>query len=142
MTNLSTTDPHIRAVLDSSGIQSYGIGHVHVGEMMGEVLEERGYIGVPTTALLDAYVHFLDDKLAMARLGVLIHLPVIKVLDLDASSTAAIADVVPFTEGDLARAHAIWAALEYSAVFLTREPDEAARAVARDRTIVIPTEDA
>jgi hypothetical protein len=142
MTDPSTMDPQIRAVLDSSGIRSYAIGHVHVGEMMGEVLSERGYIGVPATALLDAHVHFLDDKLATARLGVLVHLPVVRVLDLDATSAVAVADVVPFTEGDLARAHAIWAALEHSAMFLTREPDRAARAVAKDRTIVIPAEDA
>jgi hypothetical protein len=142
MTGPSTTNPQIRAVLDSSGIQSYGIGHLHVGEMMGEVLSGRGQVGVPATALLDAHVRFLDDKLATARLGVLVHLPVVRVLDLDAASAAAVAEVVPFVDGDLARAHATWAALEHSALFLTREPDKAARVVAEERTIVIPIEDA
>jgi hypothetical protein len=142
MTNPSNTEPQIRAVLDSSGIRSYAVGHVHVGEMMGEVLEERGHMGVPATALLDAHVRFLDDKLATARLGILAALPVVQILDLDATSAAAVADVVPFAEGDLARAHAIWAALEHSAMFLTTEPDQAARVVAEDRTIVIPAEDA
>lgn len=142
MTNPSTMKPRILAVLDRSGIQSYGIGHVHVGEMMPEILDDDGRIGVPAAALLDAHISFLDDKVATARLHVLVNLPAIRVLDLDAASAPAVADVAPFTEGDLARAHAVWAALEHSAFLLTREPDKSARTVAEDRTVVIPMDDA
>ncbi|MGA5302951.1 hypothetical protein ACPCHT_23680 [Nucisporomicrobium flavum] len=132
----------IRAVLDSSAIRSYARGHIHVGEVITEVADESAYVGIPTTALLDAYAHCLGDKIARARLGVLIHLPGTQVLALDADAALHTAETVPFAHGDLSRAHAVWATLEHTAVYLTAEPDESARLVAEDRIIVVPGEDA
>jgi len=134
--------PDIRAVLDRSAIQSYARGHIHVGEIITEVADEHAYVGVPATALLDAYTHCLGDKVARARLTVLAQLPGTQMLDLGAEAAARIADIVPFTDDDLARSHAIWASLEHTAVYLTAEPEEAGRLVAEDRIIVIPAEDA
>ena len=134
--------PDIRAVLDRSAIQSYARGHIHVGEVITEVADEHAHVGIPATALLDAYARCLGDKVARARLNVLVQLPGTTMLDLDAEAAGHIADTVPFTGGDLARSHAIWASLEHTAVYLTAEPDESARLVADDRIIVIPAEDA
>jgi hypothetical protein len=137
-----TDAPEIRAVLDRSAVQSYAQGHVHVGEIITEVGDERAFVGIPATALLEAHGRCLEDKVARARLDVLVHLPATQVLDLTAESAGAIADTIPFAEGDLARSHAVWASLAHSAAYLTAEPEESARLVAEDQLIVVPTEDA
>ncbi|MEV4638572.1 hypothetical protein AB0J80_14590 [Actinoplanes sp. NPDC049548] len=134
--------PEIRAVLDRSAIQSYAHGHVHVGEVITEVADERAAVGIPATALLDAHARCVGDKVARARLDVLIHLPGTQMLDLTAESAGPIADTVAFTGGDLARSHAVWASLTHAAVYLTAEPQESARLIADDRIIVVPAEDA
>lgn len=138
---MNVVSPDVRAVLDRSAIQSYARGHIHVGEVITEVADDHAYVGIPATALLDARVRCLDDKIARARLDVLVHLPGTQMLDLDAEAAGRIADVVPFTGGDLARSHAVWASLEHAAVYLTTEPDDSAYLVAEDRILVIPAED-
>ncbi|OJF13702.1 hypothetical protein [Couchioplanes caeruleus] len=134
--------PEIRAVLDRSAIQSYAQGHVHVGEVITEIAGERAYVGIPATALLDAHARCGDDKVARARLDVLVHLPGARTLDLTAETAGRVAGTVAFTGGDLARSHAIWAALEHSAAYLTAEPQESTRLVADDRIIIVPAGDA
>ncbi|MEV4707708.1 hypothetical protein [Actinoplanes sp. NPDC049316] len=134
--------PDIRAVLDSSAIRSYARGHIHVGEVITEVADDSAYVGIPATALLDAHAQCLGDKVARARLGVLVHLPGTQVLALDADAAAHVAETVPFSHGDLSRSHAVWASLEHAAVYLTAEPQESARLIAKDRIIVIPADDA
>lgn len=142
MTSSAAAESRVRGVLDSSAIQSYGRGHVHVGEVMSEISNEHAYVAIPATALLDAHAHFLDDDVARARLGVLVKLPGARMMNLDTDTAAVVADVVPYAGDDLARAHAAWAALHHAAVLFTTEPDKSGHAVARDRIIVIPTEDA
>jgi hypothetical protein len=142
MTSPAEAISPIRGVLDRSAIQSYGRGHVHVGEVMSEVDRERAFIAIPAAALCEAHAGFTEDAVATARLGVLINLPGAKVLDLDAAAAIAVAAILHLAGGDLSRSHAVWAALEHSAVYLTAEPDVSARLVAEDRIIEIPTEDA
>jgi hypothetical protein len=132
----------IRAILDSSAVQSYGRGHIHVGEVISEIAKDKARVGIPAVALLDASAEFLTDGVARARLGVLTALPNATVLDLDTDAAVAVADVVPYAGDDLARAHAAWAALEHSALLLTTELGKSVQAVAEDRILVIPTEDA
>jgi hypothetical protein len=140
--NYPTKMPPIRAVLDRSAIESYGRGHMHVGELITEIDNERAAIGIPATALLEAHAGFLADKLATARLAVLTGLPGTAMLNLDADAAEAIAPIVPHAGGDLARSHAVWAAREYSAVYLTSELDKTARLVDEDRVIAISPEEA
>ena len=45
-------------------------------------------------------------------------------LDLGAVEAARIAGTVPLVGGDLARAHAVWAANVHRALYLTAEPHE------------------
>jgi hypothetical protein len=132
----------IRGVLDSSAIQSYARGHVHVGEMVTEIADEKALFGIPATALLDAHSRFLGDAVARARMGVLVGLPGARLMDLNADAAVEVADVVPLTGNDLARAHAAWAALTHAALLFSTEPERAAGAVGKDRIIAIPTEDA
>ena len=134
--------PPIRAVLDSSAIQSYGRGHVHVGEIITEIDDERAALAIPATALLDAYASFATARLATARLRVLVDLPGTALLDLDEDAAASIAPFVPRAGDNLARSHAVWAAREYSAVYLTCEAAETAGLVDEDRVITISREDA
>lgn len=112
MTNPLQEAPDIRAVLDRSAIQSYGLGHIHVGEMLIEIADAKGHAGIPATALLDAHSSFADDKVARARLRMLVLLPAAAMLDLDAISADSIADTRQAAEGDLSRAHSVWAALK------------------------------
>jgi hypothetical protein len=115
---------------------------VHVGELITEIDNERAAIGIPATALLDAHASFLADKLATARLDVLVGLPGTAMLDLDADAAAAVAPIVRLAGGDLSRSHAVWAAREYSAVYLTSEVEQTGRLVDEDRMIAISPEDA
>ncbi|GID97475.1 hypothetical protein ACFQFC_29795 [Amorphoplanes digitatis] len=142
MTNPLQEAPDIRAVLDRSAIQSYGLGHIHVGEMLIEIADAKGHAGIPATALLDAHSSFADDKVARARLRMLVLLPAAAMLDLDAISADSIADTRQAAEGDLSRAHSVWAALKHSAIYLTTEPEQSARMMDGDRIIAIPREDA
>lgn len=132
----------LRGVLDSSAIQSYARGHVHIGEMITEIADERAFFGIPATALLDAHSRFIGDAVARARMGILVGLPGALLMALDAGTAAAVAEVVPFARNDLARAHAAWGALAHAALLFTAEPEKSAEAVGEDRIIAIPTEDA
>ena len=135
-------DSRVRGILDSSAIQSYARGHIHVGEVMSEIATEHAYVGIPATALLDAHSRNVDDEVARARLGVLVTLPGAQMMKLDAETAAAVADVVPYVGEDLARAHAAWAALHHAAILFTTEPHKSGQAMSEDRIIAIPTEDA
>ena len=49
-------------------------------------------------------------------------LPGVQVLPLGSGEAAEVATTVHLVKGDLVRAHAVWAALEYDADYLTSEP--------------------
>jgi hypothetical protein len=132
----------MQAVLDGSAMVSYARGHIHVGETMLEVSEDDGIVGVPATALLDAYVRLAGDGPALARLGLLGSMPSVAVLPLGRREAEEVADVVPFIKGDLARGHAIWAAVRDGAYILTSEPHTMPDIIHRDQIIPIPFEDA
>ena len=135
-------NPEIRMVLDRSALQSYARGHVHVGELIIDVVDEGAYVGVPAAALLDAHVQSQGDEYAKALLRVLVTLEGVEVLKLDASSASAVAGTVPLAGGDVGRAHAAWAANACKARYLTAEPDEVKSLVPADNVHPIPTEDA
>jgi hypothetical protein len=135
-------DIEIRAVLDSSAMLSYARGHVHVGELLVDIADEGAYTGLPTVALLDAYSQVGADRPAHARLGVLATLPGVEVLPLGSRETADVATTVRLVKGDLARAHAVWAALEHDAYYLTSEPHLTPSVIAPELVHYIPTNDA
>jgi hypothetical protein len=132
----------VRAVLDVSAMLSYARGHVHVGELLVDIAEEGAYVGLPTVALLDAHAQTSGDRQADARLTVLATLPGATVLPLDAGDAALAAAVVPLVKGDLARAHAAWAALAHDAYYLTCEPHLVPAVISADLVHDIPAGDA
>lgn len=132
----------IRAVLDVSAMLSYASGHVHVGEILIDIADEDGvHAGLPAVALLAAHAQVLTDAAARARLGVLAALPGVRVLPLDTGNAADVSLAVPLADGDLARAHALWAALEHRAYYLTTEPQTAAGILTEDQIHPIPDHD-
>jgi hypothetical protein len=132
----------IQAVLDRSAMESYARGHIHVGELLVDIADEGAHVGVPAAALLDAHARALHDEHARALLRLLTTLEGVAVLDLDADAAAALAGAVPLAKGDMARAHAAWAANKHAAHYLTTEPDAAAALVPADHIHVLPTDDA
>lgn len=134
-------DIEIRAVLDASAVLSYSRGHVHVGELLVDIADEGAYVGLPTVALLKAYAQ-TSDRPAAARLGVLATLPGVAVLPLSAPDAAQAATTVRLTKGDLARAHAVWAALQHDAYYLTCEPHLVPAVIAPELVHHIPVDDA
>lgn len=132
----------IRAVLDTSALLSYAHGHVHVGELLIDIADEGVYLGLPSVALLDAHARLLGDGQARARLGVLVTLPGSAVLLLGEDEALAVAATVPQTDNDLARAHAVWAALRNGAYYLTSQPDLVASVIPADQIHYIPADDA
>jgi hypothetical protein len=136
-------DPmQIQAVLDRSAMESYARGHIHVGELLVDIADEGAHVGIPATALLEAHARALHDEHARALLRLLATLEGVTVLDLDAGAAATLAGSVPLAKGDMARAHAVWAANKHRAHYLTTEPTEAAGLVPADHIHVIPTDDA
>jgi hypothetical protein len=135
--------PEIRAVLDCSALQSYVIGHVHVGELVREVTTEKGvYVGIPAAALAEAHVNHLGDEHAKALLRLLTALPGTRVLDLDRQTAPAVAGTLRHVNGDLSRAHAVWAANNLRALYFTTEPEKVRSLVPDGNVVPIPPEDA
>jgi hypothetical protein len=54
--------PEIRAVLDRSALQSYARGHVHVGELLIDIADEKASIAIPAAALADAHAAALENE--------------------------------------------------------------------------------
>jgi hypothetical protein len=134
-------DVIVRAVLDCSAVLSYARGHVHVGELLIELSDEGASVGVPALALLDAYTRTSTDR-AHGRVDVLAGLPAVVVLPLGAGEAADVAPFVPLVKGDMSRAHAVWAALEHGAYYVTVEPHLTLPNLADDHVHAIPAEDA
>lgn len=132
----------IHAVLDASAMVSYARGHVHVGETLLEVNEQAGEVGVPAIALLDAHTRLAGDGPGLARLGVLAAIPGVVVLPLGRVEAEDVADVIPLVKGDLARGHAVWAAVRAGAYLLTAEPEAMPAIVHPNQIIDIPADDA
>ena len=135
--------PEIRAVLDHTALQSYARGHVHVGELFGEVTaEDNGVVAIPSVALLEAHAREMDDPQARALLNYMVTLPGAMVLDLDLATAPEAAGYVRTMRGNLARAHTAWAAGAYRALCFTTEPEGYPDQVLADQIVAIPTPDA
>ncbi|HEY7273347.1 MAG TPA: hypothetical protein VH502_11495 [Actinoplanes sp.] len=133
----------IRAVLDHTALQSYARGHIHVGELFGEVTkDENAVVAIPSVALLEAHARSVDDPHAKALLNYLVTLPGAMVLDLDLATVPEAAGYVRILRGNLPRAHTAWAAGAYRAVCVTTEPEEYPEQVLDDQVVAIPTKDA
>jgi hypothetical protein len=132
----------VRAVLDCSAALSYARGHAHIGELLIEIADEYAFVGLPALALLDAYTQVGADTAARGRLAVLAALPVVAVLALGSYEAAEVAPIVPLVKGDMSRAHALWAALEEDAYYVTVEPHLVPKAMADIKLLAIPAEDA
>jgi hypothetical protein len=125
-------EPEIRVVLDTTAILSYARGHVHVGEMIVDIMDEGAHVGLPTVALLDAHSRISkQEQETRARIGVLAAMPGVVVLALGPDEAVAIPETVSRFDDDgnlradydLARAFAAWVAVEHHAYYLTSEPD-------------------
>ena len=135
--------PEIRAVLDHTALQSYARGHVHVGELFGEVTaEDNGVVAIPSVALLEAHAREMDDPQARALLNYLVTLPGAMVLDLDVTTAARAAGYVRTMRGNLARGHVLWATVTYEALCFTTDPDAYPEQVLADQVVAIPGRDA
>jgi hypothetical protein len=135
--------PQIRAVLDHTALQSYARGHVHVGELFGEVTDEdNAFVAIPSVALLEAHARSIDDPQAKALLNYMVTLPGATVLDLDLPTAPEVAGYVRTMRGNLSRAHTAWAAGAYRALCFTTEPDAYPDEVLADQVVAIPTKDA
>jgi len=130
----------IRVVLDRSALESYLSGHVHVGEVITEVADDA-IVGIPATTLLAAHIGALGNEHAKALLRLLVAAEGVVVLDLGAVEAARIAGTVPLVGGDLARAHAVWAANVHRALYLTAEPHEVKSVVPPENVLAIPADD-
>jgi hypothetical protein len=133
--------PAIQAVLDRSALRSYAQGHVHVGELLIDVADEGSSMAIPTVALFDAFAESRGDERAMALLSLLLTLPGIAVINLDAKTALAASAEVSPAKGDLSRSHAVWAAKEHDAYFLTTEPGEVEELLPPAQIHVIPATD-
>jgi hypothetical protein len=133
-------ESEVRAVLDTSAMLSYALGHVRVGELLVEIADEDAYTGLPVVALL-AYSR-VSDAPTRARLGVLAVLPSVTVLTLGPNEAAAVAPFAHLVKGDFARAHAVWAALHHDAYYLTSEPHLTPSVVPVEQVHHIPVDDA
>jgi hypothetical protein len=132
----------IRAVLDTSAIMSYARAHIHVGELLTEIVDENAFVGLPAVALLDALARTVGDESARARIGVLATIPGVVLLELDRPAAEKVANMVPFVDGDLAQAQAVWSALEHDAYYVTAEPDRAPSILNPAAVLAVPEEDA
>ena len=142
MSSLEAT-PEIRAVLDHTALHSYARGHVHVGELFGEVtMEENALVAIPSVALLEAHARCIDDPHAKSLLNYMVTLPGATVLDLDLPTVPEAAGYVRTMRGNLSRAHTAWAAGAYEALCVTTEPEAYPEQVLQDQVVVIPTKDA
>jgi hypothetical protein len=142
VTQSPTAPPTIQAVLDRSALRSYARGHIHVGELLVDIADEGAAMGVPAAALLDAHAQSVGDEHARALLRLLVTLPGITVLDLNARTAPPTADVVPSAKGDIPRSHAVWAAKEHEAYYLTTEPEEVQNLLPPGQIHVLPGKDA
>jgi hypothetical protein len=135
-------DVEIRAVLDASAMLSYARGHVHVGELMTEIGSEDAWVAIPVVSLIDAAARLTGDSPARGRMAILATLPSAIVLSPTWRDALTVSSVVPFTSGDLSRAHAVAVALEHRAYYLTTEPDLAPSVLDKDMVVAIPENDA
>jgi len=140
--NNTETPMEIRAVLDCSALQSYARGHVHVGELLVDVADEGAYFGIPAAALTEAYAAAQDDRHEAALIYLFTTLVGTTVLDLDSETASDMAGTLLLTDKDMSRAHAVWAAHKYQALYLTTEPSEVVSLVPADQIHKIPAEDA
>jgi hypothetical protein len=137
------TSPEIRAVLDHTALQSYARGHVHVGELFGEVTtEDNAVVAIPSVALLEAHARSIDDPQAKALLNYVVTLPGAMVLDLNLATAARAAGYVRTMRGNLARGHALWATVTYKALCFTTEPEAYPEQVLGEQIVAIRTKDA
>jgi hypothetical protein len=136
------TPREIRAVLDCSALQSYALGHVHIGELLIDIADEGADMAIPAVTLAEANGFLIQDAHARALLGLLVTLPGTVVLPLDAATARDMAPTAVQAHGDLSRAHAVWAANRHGALYLTTEPDTVVALIPPDNVHLIPAKDA
>lgn len=134
--------PEVRAVLDHTALQSYARGQSHVGELLREVADqENAFLAIPAVALLEAYARSIDDLHGTRLLNYLVTLPAAMVLDLELGTASRAAGHVRALRGNIARAHAAWAAMMYEALCVTTEPEAYPDQVLVEQLVTIPTKD-
>lgn len=70
--------PPLRVVLDTSAIVAFTWERLHVGEVIAEVADEGGAVGLPTLCLTEAVAHSVSDR---DRLNLLVAHPACEVIE-------------------------------------------------------------
>jgi hypothetical protein len=135
-------EDQVHAVLDVSAMLSYARGHVHVGELLTEMCDEDKSVAVPIITLLDAATRLVGDTPGRTRLSVWATLPAVTVMSPTWQDAMDISTVVPFTSGDLARAHAVATAARFDVYYLTTEPHLVPAILDEELIVAIPEDDA
>jgi hypothetical protein len=135
--------PSIRAVLDRSALLSYARGHVHVGEAIGEITDERdARVGIPAVALLEAHLELAADLDSRLLLRLLAARPTTHLIGIEENAVSAVADIARLTRGDLGQAQAAWATIKFETVCMSARPADVPSIVQREAIIQIPPTDA
>lgn len=110
----------VAVVLDSSALLVHAAGAVAVGEFVSEIADEEGrLVGVPA-ACVTAAGAAVGDEWGTPQLVRLISIDTVCVLPLGVDEALLVADHAR-PDGDIAMAHAVWAALEWQAYYITAQ---------------------
>lgn len=123
----------IRVVLDTSAIVAYCRESVDVGELISEIADENGVVGLPMLCLVEARTRLADGDL----LDVLTKHPATDVLAPDVADWQALAAL----DGEIGRRDASTAMLDavaYGVDILTATPGLYVGAFTADRIIALP----
>jgi hypothetical protein len=127
------SDRPIRIVLDASAIRAFLHTSVDVGEIIAEVDDEQGSVGLPVLCLIEATKAVADD----GRLNHLIEHEVATLLDVNASDWRALAAVHEDVDR-LDAASAALATIDFRCFVLTDQPDVYSGAGMIDRIVELP----
>lgn len=125
----------IRIILDTSAIVAYCRESVDVGELISEIADEDGAVGLPMLCLVEARTRLADNDL----LDVLTKHPATDVLAPDVADWQALAAL----DGEIGRRDASTAMLDavaYGVDILTATPGLYAGAITSSRIIELPPE--
>jgi hypothetical protein len=129
------SDRPIRIVLDVSAIRAFMRTSVDVGEIIAEIDDEHGAVGLPVLCLIEANRTVEDD----GRLDHLIRHEVTTLLDVNASDWRALA-AVHDDVGRLDAASAALATIDFRCFMLTDQPAVYANTGMSDRIVELPTD--
>ncbi|MBQ1014808.1 hypothetical protein KBX53_28515 [Micromonospora sp. M51] len=125
----------IAAVFDASALTAYLEGNPSVGELMLEVADEGRQVAVPATCLAVAFAN-ATDEIDAALLALMMTVPMIRLLPLDAEDVRDTGTLARAGDGDISLGHAARAALTHEAHYATARPEAAAKVLPTNWSIL------